>query len=415
MKPVYSLMISLCISMAVLTSNACFAQCTCWTGLAATPITNTFTLPTTNVTSANLTFNQMDPSVGDLSCMTFNYNISGQTTTGVRNYASSTALLLPTDPLYSPTGRLKYIFSLGITPDIEGSGFSILNPFSKLYTDSLGAYGQPDDTTTFGPDMIFTNYSGSQTYGGDGSYLGLGTVNFSYSISGGLTTIKGGTNFSQKIITDYWGNFSLTYYYCPFKPLATGITNFTAVPGADGQSVNIQWTADNDVNNTLYEIQVSTDGNQFINVGQQQDHAATAGATTQYQYQYNFNQANVGKLYFRLQRTDPSGKISFSAILQVDLTKGSATGIDGGQVAYHTYPNPVKDRLVFQFTESQTGSFLLELVNTVGQVMQQKPVVLNGTSLINLDITGHPAPGLYYLRTRDLTHNKSYLSKILID
>jgi hypothetical protein len=407
------MMISLCISMAVLTTQDCFAQCTCSTGLPATPVVTSFTLDTSNLPSADLTFAQMDPSLGDLSCMTFNYNISAQSTIGVRNYASSTALLPITNPVYSPTGRLEYTFNLNLTANIAGPSISVNKNYNAtLGPDSLGAFGQPDDTITYGPTMVFNNLSGSRSFGGSGAYLGLGTVDFSYGFSGGLTTDEGGTNFSQKIITNYWGNFSLTYYWCPATPLATGITNFTATPG--GNNINIQWSADNDLINTLYEIQVSTDGIQFTNIGQKESNVASAGTTAQYQYQYNVNQANVGKLYFRLKRTDPSGKISFSAILQVDPTNGAGS-IDGGQVAFHTYPNPIKDNVVFQFTDNQTGEFLLELVNTVGQVIQQKSVILNGSNQINLNINGHPATGLYYLRTRDLTHNKSYLSKILID
>lgn len=414
MKPVYTLMISLCISMAVFTSNDCFAQCTCWTGLPATPTTTSFTLPVTNLPAADLIFNQMDPSVGDLGCMTFNYTISAQSTVGARNYASSTALLPTTNPIYSPTGRLEYMFNLNLSANLAGPGITVVKTYNNtLGPDSLGAYGQPDDTITYGPLSVFNNLSGSRSFSGTAAYLGTGTVDLSYSFSGGLTTAEGGTNFSQKILTNYWGNFSLTYYTCPFRPLATGITNFTAAPS--GQGINIQWSADNDLNNTLYEIQVSTDGTNFTNVGQKQNNTVTAGTTAQYQYQYNLNQANVGKLYIRLERTDPSGKVSFSAILEVDMTKDAGMGIEGGQAAFHTYPNPVKDKLVFQFNENQTGTFVLELVNTVGQVMQQKPVVLNGSNQINLDVTGNPAPGLYYLRTKDLTHNKSYLSKILID
>ncbi len=95
------------------------------------------------------------------------------------------------------------------------------------------------------------------------------------------------------------------------------------------------------------------------------------------------------------------------------MTKG--IGGDPAAASYHTYPNPVKDNLVFQFSANQTGQFLVELVNTVGQVVQQKSAILYGSDQIRLDINGRPAKGLYYLRTKDLTHDKTYLTKILID
>lgn len=223
MKPVYTLMISLCISMAVLTTQDCFAQCNCWTGLAATPITTSFSLPSSNLPSADLVFNQMDPSVGDLSCMTFNYNISAQSIIGARNYASSTALLPITNPIYSPTGRLEYTFNLNLTANLAGPSISVNKNYnSTLGPDSLGAFGQPDDTITYGPINEFSNLSGSKNFAGSGAYLGTGTIDFSYSFSGGLTTDEGGTNYSQKILTNYWG---ISHWYtttAPLNPLRPG-------------------------------------------------------------------------------------------------------------------------------------------------------------------------------------------------
>jgi len=57
---------------------------------------------------------------------------------------------------------------------------------------------------------------------------------------------------------------------------------------------------------------------------------------------------------------------------------------------------------------------MLELVNTAGQIVQQKAVTLTGTSQIRLDLSPHPPRGLYYLRTQDLTHGLHYTTKVLI-
>ncbi len=52
------------------------------------------------------------------------------------------------------------------------------------------------------------------------------------------------------------------------------------------------------------------------------------------------------------------------------------------EISYHTFPNPATNSLLFQFNANQTGQFLLELVNTAGQVVQHKAVTLAGTSQI---------------------------------
>jgi hypothetical protein len=67
------------------------------------------------------------------------------------------------------------------------------------------------------------------------------------------------------------------------------------------------------------------------------------------------------------------------------------------------------------FNSSQTGHFLLELVATSGQVVQKKAVTLTGGNQIRLDLNPQPVKGLYFLRTTDLTHDHSYVSKVFVD
>jgi hypothetical protein len=103
----------------------------------------------------------MDPSIGDLYCLKLDYKLSAQSISGARNLAPSTALLPPTDPLYSPTGRLEYSFDLLTSANITGPGFSVVKPYHAYYgPDSLGAYGQPDDTITYGPDNVLNGITG---------------------------------------------------------------------------------------------------------------------------------------------------------------------------------------------------------------------------------------------------------------
>lgn len=410
MNRVYSMMLSVCICMTVIhLPRVSLAQCTCWTGNPATPVVATFTLSPTAVSSAILTFTQFNPSLGDLSCMRFDYNISASSIIGARNYAPSTALLPTTDPNYSPTGRLEYIFSLLSSANIIGANVSITKPFfTVLGPDSLGAYGQPDDTITYGPITVINNVTGSTSVTPSPAYMGGGMASISYSLLGGLNAIKGSLDYSQKIQTSLWGNFTLTYYWCPARPLATSIKNLTALPG--GNSIQLQWLTDNEQNNTNYEIQISRDGNQFNTTGEIQGDPASAGSTAKYQYKYNLNPADVGKLYFRIKETDASGKVSYSMVVIA-----TPDGISGGaHASYQTYPNPATNSLTFQFNTNQTGRYLLELVNTAGQTIQQKAVTLAGTNQIKMDLSPQPAQGLYFLRTRDLTRNQDFVSKILI-
>jgi hypothetical protein len=58
---------------------------------------------------------------------------------------------------------------------------------------------------------------------------------------------------------------------------------------------------------------------------------------------------------------------------------------------------------------------MLELVNLTGQVIQQKAITLSGSGFTSFNLNNHQAKGLYFLRAKDLSHNKQYLTKILIE
>ena len=68
-----------------------------------------------------------------------------------------------------------------------------------------------------------------------------------------------------------------------------------------------------------------------------------------------------------------------------------------------------------QFDENQTGNFMLELVSITGQVIQQKSVVLSGNNTTRLDLDTHPIKGLYFLRAKNTSNNKQYVTKVLIE
>jgi hypothetical protein len=397
MKRVYSLMPAIYVFVMAGLPRIAAAQCTCSGGAPATAIVYNTVLPVSSAATSSVGFPQFNPAIGTLSCLSLDDTITGVSVTHVTNTG--------------PT-KTKFQFLLTVSNDIEGppgGGFSEIDPFVKPYgPDSLDLFGNPGDSITYGPDTIFNQNVNHSHSTNTGPFLGVGSVNFTYTINGGLTSLQGGLNYNDQITTTYWGNFSLTYYWCPTIILATSIENFTASP--QGGNLLLQWISTNELNNTTYEIQTSTDGKQFTDVGQTESSPLTAGSTAKYQYQYHPDQAVVGKLYFRIRQTDANGKISYSTILVI-----SPDGQNGAPISYQTFPNPATNSLLFQFNSNQTGRYMLELINTAGQVILQKPVTLTGTSQIRLDLSPQPVKGLYYLRTKDLTHDQEYVSKVLIN
>ena len=375
------------------------AQCNCSAGVPATPISYYQSFPTTNAASTTVTFPQFNPSIGTLSCVSLNDTVTGVTTTSALNKASSS---------------VTYKFQLTVADDLEGpagGGISITNGYNRVYgPTTLTRLGFPGDTVTYGPDTIIHNEIGyATTNSGLAPYLGTGNIDFTFSLNGGVVSLQGGLNYTAGPTTNYWGAMKLTYYWCPSTILATTIQDFTASPS--GSSIVLQWLTSNQEPNTQYAIQVSTDGRTFYPAGQAEGDASATGTSAKYQYQYNIDPAHVGELYFRIQETDPSGKISYSVVVVVDPNRPGK----GDGVSYQTFPNPATNSLQVQFNSNQTGRFVVELIGTSGQIVQQKVVTLAGSNQIRLDLSPQPVKGLYILRTTDVTHNHKYVSKVLID
>jgi hypothetical protein len=348
------------------------AQCLCGGGVPATPIVQTITIPPTTVSTLAFNFQQFNPTVGTLSCVSFADTVTGTSLSGARNTGpDSTA----------------FLFSLSLTSKIQGPGILISHPFTTQYGyDTLAPYGQAGDTITYGPANIITNPIGSGSTGGNAAYLGTGTVPFTYGINGGMITLDGGANYKTSVTTTIGGTMSLTYYYCPLALLATNLQNFTAEK--KGNNIVLNWNAQNALDISKYDIEYSTDGKNFVSIAQLA--ANHQGAVTNYNYNYPVGNNNSGTVYFRIKQTSDNNKASYSAVEKILLNEPTVG------VAIH--PNPAVTGMSLTFDHLLTGDYSIDLVNTAGQVVLNKKVKLTNSNIIPISWTNKPAPGIYFTR-----------------
>lgn len=402
MNRVYPLSFIVGLFLMVNAPKLSLAQCGfCTGGVPATQITQVILVGPSSNSSTTIAFNKYYDASGAtfLSCLSFDDTLSATSGFDVVNTN-------PDSTIYKFTTDLNYTIK---GPGSGGSGLYVSEDTSLKYgPDTLAPKNQAGSSITLGPDVYFddkvSNVSENYT---TAPYSGSGTVDITLTFGGGANAV-GGVNYGYTINTTYSAIFKLTYYICPSVTLATSIEDFTAI--RTGDVYTIQWLTANEQINTNYEIQVSTDGKTFQSSGEVQSDPATAGTTAKYQYKYNANSSDVGKIYFRLKRTDASGNVTYSAILTLS-DGGSADGSPG----FRTYPNPATNSLLFQFDENQTGKYLIELVSASGQTVQRKAIALAGTTQIRLDLNPQPAKGLYFLRTTDISHNKQYVNKVFIE
>lgn len=390
MKNIYTKLLLLFLTLQLYHPHGLSAQCLCAGGIPATGSTQTLTITPTTVSTLTFNFQQFDPSIGTLSCVSFADTVTGFSITGARNTGpDSTA----------------FLFLLSLTTKISGPGILVSHPFSTTYGyDTLAPYGVPGDTITYGPENIITNPTGAASTGGNAAYLGTGTVPFTYAINGGMITQDGGSNYKSAVSTTIGGTLSLTYYYCPLSLLASNLENFSAYK--KDNTVLLKWDANNAEAINQFDVEYSTNGKDFSAVGTvPANHNSPAGS---YNYNYTLNSSTgSGYLYFRIKQTANDSKTGYSSVQKVLLSDKTTPG-----VAIH--PNPAVTGVSITFDHAMNGDYSIDLVNTAGQVVVNKKVKLAGTNSIPVSWTSKPAPGIYFTRITNTTTMEQQIIRVVI-
>lgn len=368
------------------------AQCLCSGGVPATPVTYYSIIDTTDAPSTTISFPKFDPSIGTLSCIYFNDTLSGVSTTGVRNLASFDA---------------TYKFLLNISNDISGPGINVNESFSKNYGPTLlTAYGTPGDTTTYGPDTIFNHSAHVSNTSNASPYLGSsGTVDFVYTLNGGLLSTQGGVNYSNKIRTRYWGAFRLTYYWCPNAVLANGLKHFNIA--GNNKNFVLTWDVYNEDPGNKYTVEYSRDGHSFTALGSM---AAQNSNTSyaKYRFPYSAGRQEEGYYSFRIKQVSPAGLVLYSPVRSVLLEEEN-------EISYQTAPNPAGKSVNISFYKPVSGNYQIELVNMSGQILYQHQYRLINQYNINVEWTAPIPKGLYFLRVKDQQQALQKMTKLLLN
>ena len=393
--PMKTQLYAICIALGICftVAQATVAQCTCGNGSTPDSVVNTFTLaPTSNFSSA-ITFPKFNPAIGTLSCVNLSANVTAVSNLSIRN-------------LDSVQRDYEFLYTQAVSFTGPGGLTSFANTSLFYGPASLDAFGTGIDSAHFGPDTPFKNFGLSKTVSNVSPYLGSGNVSINYTNTGSTLLLQGSNNYQSTVSTFAWGDFKLTYYWCAANALPTGMKNFSVT--RNDNTVLLEWATENEVLNTAYEVQLSTDGHGFksLNGSPGQRKGATAFEAT-YQFVYETNNSPKGKLFFRVKQMKPSGQVGYSNIKAVDF---SATNADVLIVT----PNPVVRDMVIGFKQPQTGEFKVELVNGLGQQVLAKTYSLASQNKLQLHLNQSAQPGIYYLRIRNMRTNEQLVQKIIL-
>ena len=190
-------------------------------------------------------------------------------------------------------------------------------------TDSYGIYGSPVDS--WGETWIDAD---------------INAADFGVAIA----TQRNAAGGSSAAVID---QILITVYYAAILPV--NIVNFFASKKSD--YIETQWITEEESNISHYEIQRSTNGIDFVTIG----NIASRNQHTRSVYSYNDSKPVKGMAYYRLKSAELNGKSGYSKIASINFAKTGGisiypTKLKAGSALHIT--NPANENLTVYFYSS---------------------------------------------------------------
>ncbi|MGN6265109.1 MAG: T9SS type A sorting domain-containing protein [Ginsengibacter sp.] len=182
--------------------------------------------------------------------------------------------------------------------------------------------------------------------------------------------------------------------------LPVTITSITAT--AKNPDNIIQWGVANESGIKEYEIEKSTDGNQFNQI-----QVVKAVNSVKGKYEVTDNNVNSGPNYYRIKILSVDGNGTYTQVVKVINGKQQGT--------ISIYPNPINDDVIhLQLNNQPPGIYKIKLYNAAGQLLISKNIsYAGGSSAENIKCDNFPK-GIYQLQINKPDGNK-HVAKLFIN
>lgn len=171
-------------------------------------------------------------------------------------------------------------------------------------------------------------------------------------------------------------------------PLPVELVSFKAQRHAQG--VNLTWMTASELDNSGFEVQVSTDAKTFQKIGFVKSEVGTTSIAQH--YSFLDKKAVAGTRYYRLAQVDLDGTTTYSAIKVIALNGGN------GEAA--AYPNPFEDVVTVKLNGTEARKVLVTLTNALGKVILHQQEETAGNT-ISVDMSQVITKGMYMLHVVD--------------
>ena len=203
-----------------------------------------------------------------------------------------------------------------------------------------------------------------------------------------------------------WPGTGMSYSFTAGGTLPVSLLNFSGYK--DGGHIQLQWTTVTEINNRGFEVQRSSDGNDFTTIGFVNSLAVGGNSSAVLNYQFTDNITSINKYFYRLRQVDIDNRSKISPVIVIDGHKITGVQVEG------VFPNPASTTLNLRVAASERQSLTITLHDMTGKIILQKIIpVTAGSNAIPIDIGGL-AGSFYLLKIADPYGNSFKVLKVTV-
>ncbi|MBD2767134.1 Ig-like domain-containing protein [Hymenobacter sp. BT664] len=170
-------------------------------------------------------------------------------------------------------------------------------------------------------------------------------------------------------------------------PLPVELVSFEARAGRN-LDAQLTWRTASEKNNAHFDVERSTDGQDFTRVGRVAGQGTTIRSTAYAYTDANAGAGRKGTVYYRLRQVNTDGKASYSPVETVPFTGPQALGF---------HPSPTTGAGALDLSALPSGEYQVTLLDAIGR--QVLNTSLAGAQIHSMSLA-HVARGTYLLMVR---------------
>lgn len=202
--------------------------------------------------------------------------------------------------------------------------------------------------------------------------------------------ITTGPDYSVEFDVTTFSTFYLHPNQFPFAPLPVELVSF--IGWNQGRVNQLQWVTASEQNTLRFEIEKSTNATNWVMIGSK---PAAGNSTQTITYSFTDNNPVVGFNYYRLKIIDTDGTISYSKIIDINLTDVVINGF------VNIYPNPTTGGLNVDIQSTVNYNTTITVYDVLGSIQQENAAALKrGLNALQFDFSAL-AKGTYLLKYMD--------------